>query len=301
MIKTKTVFVLGAGASYPFGLPLGTGLRDWVLDNFNGNTGHAVHLYNTTNFTGGEVGAFILALRYSGFQSVDAFLERRPEFMEVGKAVMAIELVIRENQDALWRGAGNWMVYLYSAMIGNSLEEFGENEVSFITFNYDRSLEHFLATSLKNSFGKSMQDVALVLGNIPVIHLHGRLGYLPWQNDRNAIPYSHQSITASDMKVFLREIKVVHEDISDGRDKDFDAAKKLMEEASRIYLLGFGFGARNVERLGLRELRAGIAASTAVGLTQHELNRISTLIDGKVNLRPGSDCLDLLRNFAILD
>lgn len=202
MILTKTVFVLGAGASHPFGLPLGIGLRDWVLVNFNGKTGDAVHLYNTTEFTEQQVGTFVSALRYSGLQSVDAFLERRPEFMEVGKAIMAIEMVLRENHDVLWREGSNWMLYLYSAMIGNSLEEFGQNEVSFITFNYDRTVEHFLATSVGNSFGKSMDKVAKVMKNIPIIHLHGRLGYLPWQNDKNTIPYGHQVITASDMKVF---------------------------------------------------------------------------------------------------
>ena len=66
VIDSRTVFVLGAGASNPFGLPLGTGLRRFVLENFNDKQGHAVHLYNTTGFTEQQVEKFISALRFSG-------------------------------------------------------------------------------------------------------------------------------------------------------------------------------------------------------------------------------------------
>jgi hypothetical protein len=300
VIDSRTVFVLGAGASNPFGLPLGTGLRRFVLENFNDKHGHAVHLYNTTGFTEQQVEIFISALRFSGLQSVDAFLERRPEFMEIGKATMAIELVLRENHDVLWSEGSNWMLYLYSAMIGNSLEEFDQNEVSVITFNYDRTLEHFLATSLGNSFGKPVEEVAQVMKNIPIIHLHGRLGYLPWENDQNTIPYGHLGITAADMKVFLSEIKVVHEDISDGRDKDFHEAKKLLQEATRVYLLGFGFGTRNVERLGLDAIEPSEYAGTAYGMTPKETAQCKALCGNRPNLNHSFPALEFLRNMATL-
>ena len=55
---------------------------------------------------------------------------------------------------------------------------------------------------------------------------------------------------AAQLSVFMDEIKVIHEDITD-RDKDFNNAKDLIANAERIYLMGFGFGRKNVERLGL--------------------------------------------------
>jgi hypothetical protein len=69
-----------------------------------------------------------------------------------------------------------------------------------------------------------------------------------------------------------------------------------------VYLLGFGFGARNIERLGLKQLpqQQGVAKATAAGLTQHELNQVVALLGGKVDLRI-TDCIGLFRDVAYLD
>jgi hypothetical protein len=301
VIKNKTVFVLGAGASNPFGLPLGAELKTHVLANYNDKAGHAVNLYNTTTFREGDVRSFITALRYSGLTSVDTFLERRPEFIEIGKATMAIELIVRESLDALWQPGGNWLLYLYSAMIGKSLKEFSENQVSFVTFNYDRSVEHFFAVSLSNSFGEAMGKIKPVLDSIPIIYLHGRLGYLPWEEAKYMIGYGQKDINHQTMETFLKEIKVVHEDIKDGRDKDFSKAKQLLDEARRVYLLGFGFGALNVERIGLVDIEAETFQGTTLNMTSKETAQCKVLCGGRVDLNQNYGCLEFLRNIAVLD
>lgn len=103
MITVPTVFLLGAGASYPYGLPLGSELKKYILERYvSDNDGHTSHLINTTSFRRTDIDRFIGALRYSGLLSVDAFLERRPEFMEIGKAMMGIELLHAEVHDRLW-------------------------------------------------------------------------------------------------------------------------------------------------------------------------------------------------------
>ena len=50
MITVPTVFVLGAGASHPYGLPLGYQLRLNILDRYNVDEGHATYLLNMTPF-----------------------------------------------------------------------------------------------------------------------------------------------------------------------------------------------------------------------------------------------------------
>jgi hypothetical protein len=299
LIAFKTVFVLGAGASKPFGFPLGGELYDLVLTEFNDGSAGRVHLTNTTPFASKDIDPFIEALRHSGLFSVDAFLERRPEFMDIGKAAMAVLLVQKENPGALWGGPENWLQYLYNRMIGGSLEEFAHNNVSFVTFNYDRSVEMFLATALGNAFGKSTEEVATVLNEIPIIHLHGRLGYLPWQNSSQGRVYGG-NIDQRVMDICRKEIKVVHEDITD-RDKDFARAKHVLDNAQRVYLLGFGFGARNVERLDLRSLSPEAFQGTAVGFREQEKNSIVALCGGKVTLYTGYACLEFLRNQTPLD
>jgi len=57
---------------------------------------------------------------------------------------------------------GDWYQY-FCDKLNTSFEEFDQNKISIITFNYDRSLEHSLFTALKNSYGKNDRDCALKL------------------------------------------------------------------------------------------------------------------------------------------
>ena len=45
-----------------------------------------------------------------------------------------------------------------SVKLNSSFEEFGENKLSIITFNYDCSLEHYLLNSLINSHEKTVMN-----------------------------------------------------------------------------------------------------------------------------------------------
>lgn len=301
MILTPTVFVLGAGASVPYGLPLGVGLKQLVLENYTPADGHNANLlFNVTEFSPEFVGEFVQSLRYSGLSSVDAFLERRAEFMDVGKAMMGIELFQREASADPWRSIESWLAYLYGHMVGIQLEDFATNQVTFVTFNYDRIVEHFLYTSLIHSFGRSAEDTAAVASEIPVIHLHGRLGSLPWQQASDSIPFGATTIDAATMNVFRRDIKVVHEDTADGRDAEFSRAKGLLAKAQRVYLLGFGFGVRNVQRLGLEALDVPIFAGTSLHLTGKEREACRALCNGHVELH-NTDAINFLRSIAMLD
>jgi hypothetical protein len=294
MINSKTVFVLGAGASYPFGYPLGAELYQSVVENLRNGRELRMHLLNATRFTSAEVDQFLSALSRSGQTSVDAFLERRhEEFLDIGKAAMAADLILREHDDALWRQP-NWMLNLYDKMSAETLEQFGENQVSFVTFNYDRSLEHFLCTSLSNNFGRRLDACAKVLASVPIVHLHGRLGYLPWQN-KNGRAYGDRHITVQAVEACVREMRVVHEDITD-RDKDFTEAKQLLKDAKRVYLMGFGFGAKNVERIGLESLKPEVFYGTAYGLTSLETADYRRQCGGRVTLYNEYPCLEFLRH-----
>jgi hypothetical protein len=184
--------------------------------------------------------------------------------------------------------------------LDDALEEFPQNAVSFITYNYDRSLEHFLHTSLMNTYGKDEKNCAAVIAKMGIKHLHGRLGYLPWQSDKNVIPFGAEIIDARTMDICQREIRIVHEDIAD-RDIDFNIARRMLHDAQRVYFMGFGYGAKNVERLMFDQGDSQTALGTAKGLTQKEVSAIGRMF-GKVKVHLYDlDCLDLLRKNAELD
>jgi hypothetical protein len=135
---------------------------------------------------------------------------------------------------------------------------------------------------------------------MPIIHLHGRLGYLPWQSTKEIIPFGSANIDPLAMTVMMNQIKVVHEDITDGRDKEFDRAKQLLKDAERVYLLGFGFGGRNVERLGLGNLQAPVYAGSAYELSGKESNEQKELLGGKIELH-NVVAAGFLKNIAVLN
>ena len=173
------------------------------------------------------------------------------------------------------------------------------NDVSFVTFNYDRSLAHFLCTSLANSYGRSIEDSAKEIKLIPIIHLHGRLGYLPWEN-KSGRAYGDRTIDHRIVNSCVREMRVVHEDITD-RDADFAEAKRLLKAAKQVYLMGFEYGSKNVERIDLPSLAPEVFYGTAYGLTRAETASSTKLCGGRVSLYNSYPCLEFLREQAILD
>ena len=188
MFTTPTVLVLGAGASYPYGFPTAKGLKELICEQFSSTRATASQLLSCLNpegskFTPEEFSEFTEAFLKSGQPSVDAFLERRPEFLGVGKLAIAFCLMPFEREEKLYhpdpeRGE-DWYEYL-SVKLNSSFEEFGENKLSIITFNYDRSLEHYLLNSLINLHGKTRDECAKALAQIPIVHVYGQLGERPY-------------------------------------------------------------------------------------------------------------------------
>jgi hypothetical protein len=100
MISKPTVFVLGAGASAPYGFPLGTALSDAI----------AVELLRDSDFRDDLLGAninvpilqqFARALRASGRYSIDEYLQGHPEYRDLGKLAIARILIPAERDDRL--------------------------------------------------------------------------------------------------------------------------------------------------------------------------------------------------------
>jgi hypothetical protein len=193
------------------------------------------------------------------------------------------------------------MAYLLSKLHA-PFEQFNELPISFITFNYDRSLEHFLYTSLQSRYGKTEQECANVLERIPLIHLHGRLGYLPWQRSEGRYhrPYDKE-MDKNVMETCIANIKIVHEDMAE-LDSDFQRAVRLLTEAECIYYLGFGYAPTNLDRLKIRSLPGVQTAGTGMGLTANECLDIVWSVGGdrsKINPQQGQDCIGLLRNYIL--
>jgi hypothetical protein len=282
MITIPTVLVLGAGSSMGFGYPSGPQLKQNILSKFN----QYDILINQLGYTIQDTQVFINALRDSGRMSVDAFLENRPDLIEIGKIEIAVDLISHEKHAILFQGENNWYDYLFQQMYCQ-FADFPNNRISFITFNYDRSLEHYLFNALKNSFRKEDKEVAEIISRLTIIHVHGKLGNLPWQ-DPDGRPYLDIIIPdhvknpfergrfLSQIKNASQGIRIISE-ISDV-ETNFAPVITPLQEAKRIIFLGFGYNTLNLDRLffkfNLSQSQQPEIYGTCLGLTNLEQGKI---------------------------
>ena len=104
-------------------------------------------------------------------------LEKKPRFREIGSIAIAASILGSENPDLVFSRAGLYK-YLYN-FIGIEDLNNEERKVSFVTLNYDRSLEYFLGKNVQvNCIEKKEKQAYINLEGYEVIHAHGSLGDL---------------------------------------------------------------------------------------------------------------------------
>ncbi len=280
MIKYNTDFVLGAGASIPYDFPSGYELLTRICNALSQNSSDFFRLIQSCGFDQKIISDFRFELYHSMQASVNAFLEKRTEFIDVGKAAIAGILIPFEQEQKLFRlpGKPNWYEYLFN-ILAIKKEEFLENKISIITYNYDRSFEHFMFTALKHTYNLENEAAAEMLNSIPIHHIHGKLGDLPYLGEA-VIPYNyvvHKSVQPEALKLCIPQIKIIHELEEDT--PELIEARKLLNESNRIFFLGFGYHFLNIKRLmkGFLENKfvTNRIVGTAFGIEQGERNTIN--------------------------
>lgn len=307
MIEKKLTLVLGAGASAPYGLPSGEDLVIDVVENLDPYPDddeernwypEFTHHYG---FDEREVKNFRRELTNSGRQSVDRFLEHRPEYLDLGKAAIAKSLLEREDEWALV-GVGDdrqgWYPYFFRWM-NTDFERWSDNALSIVTFNYDRSLEKFLSQALRSSYGEDQDSVAAQLERIPIVHVHGSLGSLPWQGG-DFIGYNAKA-DQENVEKAAQNIQLVPET---GPDHDrFDRAVQLLKGAERIVFLGFGYHDENLRRLQIDKdattRKATKVTGSSYGMGAAQITYVRNKWEIEVTHESNQKCLEFLENQVV--
>ncbi|MEE4354131.1 MAG: hypothetical protein V2J25_14820, partial [Desulfatiglans sp.] len=120
-------------------------------------------------------------LAKSGYSSVDAFLENKQEWLDVGKAAIALQMLRAESEckHRLFppkQPSDHWYETLWTHLSAPSWRGFKSNPISIVTFNYDRSLEHYLVTVACNRYGIRPHTALRGITQFPILHVHGDLG-----------------------------------------------------------------------------------------------------------------------------
>ena len=202
----------------------------------------------------------------------------------------------------------DWYSYLFQKMAEDlsqpeSYDHFDANQVAFITFNYDRSLEHFLYESLSNAFSSAPTDkIIKQLRSIQIFHVYGIVDKLPWQGGETE--YGND-FTINSINEMENNIRLINERIH----LDIRAMEVAMHNASRFYFLGFGYAEENMDVLGIRRIFNGDQKiyGTAMGLSDKEISEIRNYLSSNFRVKDSAlnnprikrdvDCHKLLRDW----
>jgi hypothetical protein len=294
----KTLFVLGAGASKPFGLPVGEELRTMIVGGQTSVPTAKVAWYlRQCGYSEPACDEFVRDFKRSGF-SIDAFLARRREFDEIGRVAISAALLPNEQDGALYfaDGGSDWYRRLWLQLVGSDTtgESLSGRDFKTISFNYDRTFERYLHLTAMASFGlDAVQAYETVKGFFPY-HVYGQLGH-----------YNADTVFQLDppfVRAAAENLKVM----PSARPASDDQCQSLITWAERIYFVGFAFDEMNCALLGVlktvtsaRETRP-ILFATGYGLTRDERRAASIMVSGdpdRLNFYDGV-AMDAMRSWA---
>lgn len=307
MIRRKTLLILGAGASAPYGFPTGPALMDRIVSICEESNSPARLCLRGAGVADVQLQELRAALVQTQFDSIDTFLEHRKGFRDVGKLAIAAALIPWEESKGLTtrNRPSHWYRLLFNAL--HRPTGFDGRNLSIISFNYDRSLEQYLLNSIQQDFGVSASDAAVKVRTARFIHPHGTLGRLPWwvsdQTDGFVRAYE-DSLSPDCLKAAATEIKIVGE-LGSRRDiYSMEHIRGTVEEAEVVGFLGFGYHLDVLQRLGIPEVLADGRGRWVVGSAYGlPLGRRDELMEQIPGLQLGSDsagCYEFLQQTGLL-
>lgn len=252
MLRTKTVFILGAGASVDYGMPLGsTLLRDVALklkdlDSGNSEVGYYLRDYfRPTRDVINRCKTFAVGMP-SKFDSIDTALDfyDDEELTKISKFTIAHTILHHESTCSLKNNQitkRSWVDELCRIILGTGskhrdLDGIFEN-VHFINFNYDRCLEVDLIRCLRE-LGFTEEDAKRATFKIDIIRPYGSVGLLSQMSFGNT-NYEGLKSASTNIRTLVESCEA----------EMADQIKKLVKSCQRAVFLGFGFHRQNINLL----------------------------------------------------
>lgn len=288
MFDKKTIFVIGAGAGVEINMPVGSQLSHTIADKTyiqhkdyspelkTGDYAVANALRRITKARGLDYNAWraeACAIRDGIFEarSIDAYLNTHKDNEAVkiaGKLAIVQSILEAEKNCDLYRDNRNWrnnakvssswfpeLFYIMQDGVGKSddLRKIFSN-VAFITFNYDRCLEHYLYHTVMGLYRLNEHDAVEVMSALEIYRPYGQVGALNWERKRTT-KVAFGAKDYEDIEAIAEEIKTFNEQIED--QVVLENIRGAINTAARIVFLGFHYHRQNMD---LMTVSAGAVA-----------------------------------------
>ena len=293
---TKFTLILGAGASFDFGLPLGERLRtsiardlDIKFDEFGSRLESGSHeivgalrvIVNSSDdgrrrdINPHRVAAVQIAEAMPYSSSIDEYIERHSDNkmkaqcakLAIGKAILEEERsskifsdFMNPSVDPLRNATDTWpALFLRDITRGLSKQEVVQalSEFSVINFNYDRCFEQFTYHWLRRIYEFDELQAGEIVANMSIYHPYGKIGDLPFEVPSSHIPYGGE-VDVHRLLNMMNRIRTYSEAVD--QDHGLTEAIERMGRARKFVFLGFGFHKQNLDLL---QLPARFERSTA--------------------------------------
>lgn len=272
MFAKKTVFVVGAGASKDYGLPIGNEFKQQIAAAVVDENDRTLFAALYQNATQGQANAYAAATHQIAegvilAPSIDRYMDvhqGNPAILHVGKlaiahGIQAAEVGSRLQPDdndriGLAGVADTWLPQLFMQMQeGVRREEphkIFEN-IAFVCFNYDRIIQHFMFHAVRTFFALDDQATAEALSHLKIVHPYGRIGLLPWEPHENevpVVPFTRFLVNSRKLLNMANQIKTFTEQVAED-DGAYLKTREYITAAQQVVFLGYGFLDQNMKFL----------------------------------------------------
>ncbi|MBB5685174.1 hypothetical protein [Sphingobium boeckii] len=282
MFNSKTLFIIGAGASCEANLPSGEGLKSKIasllnikFDNTKGQYSGDIQITQALrdyaklpDGRSGDINPYLYkAWRIADVLpaaaiSIDNFLNAHQGDVEMelcGKLGIVKSILDAERESALGSHntisgkfnlhalIGTWYVGFFQMLTENVSRARASSvfeNVSIITFNYDRCIERFLIQALADYYDLTMPEAEQIMINLPIYHPYGKVGPLPWQDPHNAVPFGSST---TNLLTAAQRVKTFTEGMGD--DDTLALMHDAVTKAETIVFIGFAFHPANMQLL----------------------------------------------------
>lgn len=316
MFRSKTVIVVGAGASHELGLPLGEELKDHI---------RALLQFDRQGHQKGGDGTFARALAHAakeaGLQfadvanagmsvsralqltsSIDEYLHAMahdPAKVIAGKVAIVRAILTAERNSSLptddrYRANDqqnfpeSWLVPFFRQLVGGvvrtKLTDLFEN-VAFVIFNYDRCVETFLYRALQLRYDIDAAEATGLLHKATFLHPYGTVGRLPWQQGSGRQIGFGDEPDSAHLAESSKSIRLFSEDRPP--EVGSDSIGQAIGTAKRLVFLGFSYQKQNMELLAMPKDGGPPEAvfGTAYGISSDDQAKVNDSIHAVLRVR----------------
>lgn len=279
----KTVYVIGAGATYEADLPTGDMLKGEIakllnmkFDHYEPTSGdydiqQSLRQYTAEDRTLNSLNEYLRECRHISENmplaiSIDNFIdsERGNEKLALcGKLAIIKSILKAERKSKLFFDKSNgqrrlnfsslngtWYLSFFRTITENcSVKDISSRfrDIVLIIFNYDRCIEHFLLQALMSYYRLEEKAATEIIENLTIIHPYGTVGDLGWPNHDSSRSIAFGSdIHWSQLIYFSGHVRTFTEG---AHSESTEKLAGCMKDASRLIFLGFAFHRLNMSLL----------------------------------------------------